>query len=97
MNIEVMSMTLTDLDKIEDYLLEDFDDFWSSSMLRQELENKQNLNSHYFVAKIDETIVGFIGLLIVLDEVTIMNMVTRKDKRNLRCCFLFIKIHYTFF
>ena len=83
MNIEITTMTLEDLAKIENDLTENFDDFWSFSILKQELENKQNLNSHYFVAKYEEEIVGFAGILFILDEVTIMNIVVHKEKRKL--------------
>ena len=53
-------MQISDIEKIKDCLLQDFDDFWSVSVLEQELENKQNLNSHYFVVKNnDDEIIGF--------------------------------------
>ena len=114
MNIKIEKMTLDDFEQIKDRLTDEFDNFWSPTMLKQELENKQNLNSHYFVAKVyssyfafnDETksipenklwhkdellennisaeeIVGFIGITIVLDEANIMNIVVKKNKRNL--------------
>lgn len=83
MNIEITSMTTDDLEKIKNCLLEDFDDFWSVSVLKQELENKQNLNSNYFVAKMQDKIVGFVGIITVIDEVTIMNIVVHKANRGL--------------
>lgn len=89
MNIEITEMLPTDLEEITNCLLTEFDDFWSPSVLMQELENKQNLNSHYFVAKtyIQNTskyeIAGFIGVLTIIDEMNIMNIVVRKSKRSL--------------
>ena len=87
MNIKIEKMTLDDFEQIKNCLTEEFDDFWSPTMLKQELENKQNLNSHYFVAKLIQSdlneIVGFAGITIVIDEVNIMNIVVKKDKRNL--------------
>ena len=87
MNIKIEKMTLDDFEQIQSCLIEEFDDFWSPTMLKQELENKQNLNSHYFVAKLIQSdlneIVGFAGITIVIDEVNIMNIVVKKDKRNL--------------
>ena len=83
MKIHISKMTLEDLVVIKDHLFEDFDDFWSYNVLRQELENNQNLNSQYFVAKLEDEIVGFAGILTIIDEVNIMNIVVRKDSRNL--------------
>ncbi len=87
LNIKIEKMTLDDFEQIKNCLTEEFDDFWSPTMLKQELENKQNLNSHYFVAKLIQSdlneIVGFAGITIVIDEVNIMNIVVKKDKRNL--------------
>lgn len=110
MELEITQMSLKDLEEIKPFLLEDFDDFWTPSVLKQELENKQNLNSHYFVVRqnspntflassatnvknthsaklannTSSTIVGFAGILTILDEVNIMNIVVKKDKRNLK-------------
>lgn len=83
MDIEITQMQLSDLEKIEDCLLEEFDDFWSTSILKQELKNKKQLNSHYFVAKQQDEIVGFAGILTIIDEINIMNIVVRKNKRHL--------------
>ena len=84
MDIEITKMQVSDLNKIKDCLLEDFDDFWSFSVLKQELENKQNLNSNYFVAKnAQNEVLAFIGILTIVDEVDIMNIVVKKDKRML--------------
>lgn len=83
MEIHISKMTLEDLNIIKDCLLEEFDDFWSYNVLKQELENNQNLNSQYFVAKLKEEVVGFVGILTIIDEVNIMNIVVRKNSRNL--------------
>lgn len=73
-------MNLQDLEDIKDCLLTDFDDFWSYNILKQELENGK---SKYFVLKQENEIIGFAGILLIIDEVNIMNIVVRKDKRNL--------------
>ena len=73
-------MTLDDFNKIKDVLISDFDDFWNVNTLEEELINE---NSYYLVAKIENQIVGFAGIKSVLDEADIMNIVTRKDKRNM--------------
>ena len=72
-------MNLQDLENIKDCLLTDFDNFWSYNILKQELENGK---SKYFVAKQENEIVGFAGILLIIDQVNIMNIVVKKDKRN---------------
>ena len=76
----ISEMNLQDLENIKDCLLTDFDDFWSYNILKQELENGK---SKYFVLKQENEIIGFAGILLIIDEVNIMNIVVRKDKRNL--------------
>ena len=58
----------------------EFDNFWNYEILKQEF---LNTNTTYIVAKQNETIVGFAGILTIVDEANIMNIVTKKDKRNL--------------
>lgn len=76
----ISEMNLQDLENIKDCLLTDFDDFWSYNILKQELENGK---SKYFVAKQENEIVGFAGILLIIDEVNIMNIVVKKGKRKL--------------
>lgn len=83
MEIKINKMQLEDLEKIQDCLLQEFDDFWSPTILKEELENSHNLNSYYFVAKHKNEILGFAGILTIIDEINIMNIVVRKNKRNL--------------
>ena len=75
----ISEMNLQDLENIKDCLLTDFDNFWSYNILKQELENGK---SNYFVAKQENEIVGFAGILLIIDQVNIMNIVVKKDKRN---------------
>ena len=76
----ISEMNLQDLEDIKDCLLTDFDDFWSYNILKQELGNGK---SKYFVVKQENIIVGFAGIMLIIDEVNIMNIVVKKDKRNL--------------
>ena len=78
-NIEITNMTISDLDSIKDILLEEFDDFWNYNVFKSELEND---NSKYIVAKLDDEIVGFAGIWVVIDEAHITNIVTKKSYRN---------------
>lgn len=75
----ISEMNLQDLENIKGCLLTDFDNFWSYNILKQELENGK---SKYFVAKQENEIVGFTGILLIIDQVNIMNIVVKKDKRN---------------
>ena len=80
-NFSISIMTLNDLDEIKNNLEKDFDDFWNYNIFKSELKNT---NSIYFVAKIDKRIIGFAGVLIVLDEADITNIVVKKDFRGKR-------------
>ena len=79
MDIKIEKMTLTDLDKIKNILTTDFDDFWNYNTLKDELEAK---NSHYVVAMLNNEIIGFAGIKIIIDEADIMNIVTKKAYQN---------------
>ncbi len=78
-NIEISPMTLNHLNEISDVLLSDFDNFWHFDILVDELNAK---NSTYIVAKLNQQIVGFAGIKILLDEADIMNVVVKKNFRN---------------
>lgn len=73
-------MNMSDLEEIKEILVSDFDDFWTYSILKDELNCS---SSHYIVAKLNNEIVGFCGIKIVLDSADIMNIVVKKDFRNL--------------
>lgn len=78
-NIEVTQMSIDDLENIKDVLQSEFDDFWNYNIFKSELTN---IFSKYVVAKQYNTIVGFAGMQIILDEATIMNIVTKATQRN---------------
>lgn len=77
--MEMHSMKLSDLEEIKNILQTDFDDFWNFEIFKEELVNN---NSSYLVLRYDNEIVCFGGIKIILDESNIMNIVTRKNKRN---------------
>lgn len=78
-NLEFSKMTLDDFNEIKDTLTAEFDDFWNSTTLENELSSP---TSYYLVAKLNNEIVGFAGIKIILDSADIMNVVTKKSKRN---------------
>ena len=77
-SIVISEMSETDLLYLKKSLNE-FDDFWTYNILEQEFNNS---NTTYIVAKKNDLVIGFAGLLMVVDEANIMNIVTKKDKRN---------------
>lgn len=79
MKVSLEKMTLSHLNSIN---LNDFDDFWTQSILEGELKSN---SSYYIIAKSENDIIGFAGIKFLLDEAHITNIVTKKDKRNLRC------------
>lgn len=78
MEISLEKMCLTHLNSIN---LNDFDDFWNQSILEGELKSD---SSYYIIAKFENDIIGFAGIKFLLDEAHITNIITRKDRRNLR-------------
>lgn len=78
-DVKISNMTISDFETILPILSSDFDDFWSSDTLRNELNNS---NSHYIVAKQNENIVGFAGIWKSVDDIHITNIVVKKDFRK---------------
>ena len=79
MNIDINEMIFDDIVAIEPNFSEKFDRLWSINILKNDFVED---HSKYIVAKIDNEIVGFAGIKIILDEADIMNIVTRVDKRG---------------
>ena len=72
-------MNLKDFEEIKDILVQEFDDFWTPSILESELKSE---NSKYIVVKEKGTIVGFAGLWFSPIDAEITNIVTKKTKRK---------------
>lgn len=79
MKIKIEKMTKEHLEQIKDILQEQFDEFWNSNVLNNELNNPL---SEYIVAICEEEVVGYAGLWQSIDEGHITNIVTKKDKRG---------------
>ena len=77
--ILISKMTIEDLENISSILQSDFDDFWNYNILSNELKST---NSIYIVAKLDDEIIGFAGITIILDESEINNIVIKKQCRK---------------
>ena len=78
-NIKILPMTLDDLEIIKTELVEKYDKFWTYGILKSEIVN---INSRYIVAKYKDEIVGFAGIKLILDEVNLMNIVVKKERRG---------------
>lgn len=79
MNLEIYNMTDYDLSLIKDILIDDFNDFWTYDVLQEELNNP---NSEYFVAKLENNILGFAGIWKAVDDVHITDIVVKKSNRQ---------------
>lgn len=76
----INEMSISHLEEIKDILSTEFDDFWTYSVFKSELENP---NSQYFVAIRNDEIVGFAGIWKAIDDMHITNIVTKIPKRHL--------------
>lgn len=79
MAIKIEKIHLNHLNELQEILISDFDDFWSFSTLKEEVENE---NSSYIIGKINNEIIGFAGLKKIFDQADIMNIVIKKTYRN---------------
>lgn len=79
MDFKIEKMTLDTLNSIQNILFTEFDNFWTYSAFKQELECE---NSYFIVAKNNNEIVGFAGLKVIIDEADIMNIVVKKSFRR---------------
>lgn len=78
-DVQILNMQTQDLDLIANNLESNFDNFWNYNVFKNELENG---NSKYLIAKIGNEIVGFAGIIPIVDEADISNIVVHKDFRN---------------
>lgn len=75
-SISIETMQTSDLDHLD---ISKFDDFWNIDILKDELKSQ---NSEFVCAKIENKVVGFAGIKIVLDTADIMNIAVREDYRR---------------
>lgn len=79
MEIDINVMTSEDIVSIEPNFSDNFDKFWSIDVLKHDFKDN---HSRYVVAKINNEIVGFAGIKIILDEADIMNIAVKINKRK---------------
>lgn len=79
-DLNISIMTLDDFYEIEPIFTTQFDNFWTTTNLKSELENT---NSKYIVAKLNKKIVGFAGVWFSVDDAHITNIVVNTNYRNM--------------
>ena len=75
-DISILEMSYTDLEKIK-LNYESFPNIWQYDVLQDDYND-----SKYIVIKQNEEIYGFAGFRTIFEEMEIMNIVTKQDKRN---------------
>lgn len=80
MNVHVSIMDENDIDDVLEISNLSFSSPWSRLSYEQELNNSL---AKYFVAKIDNKVVGFIGTWIIVDESHITNVAVHPNYRKL--------------
>ena len=75
-NLIIEDMKLSDLENLD---ISKFDDFWNIHILKEELTSE---TSHFICAKLENKIVGFAGIKIIVDEADIMNIAVKEDYRR---------------
>ena len=78
-NIIIRPMTIDDVDEVYKVEEDCFVDPWSKDSIRKELKNDL---ARYLVAKIDDKIVGYVGVWFVVDEGHITNVAVHSDYRG---------------
>lgn len=76
----IRQMELTDIDQVVDVEKAAFDTPWSEDIFYQEVVDNQF--AHYFVAEIDEVIIGYAGLWVVVDDAQITNIAITPSYRG---------------
>lgn len=77
--IKIEKMTKEDIDGILEVENSSFSVPWTRGSFEGEIKNSR---ANYLVAKIDEKIVGYVGVWIILDEGHITNVAVHKDYRS---------------
>lgn len=78
-NLIIEEMKENDIDGVFEVEKNCFEDYWSKDSFKKELSN--NL-AKYLVAKIDNKVVGYVGIWFVIDEGHITNVAVHEDYRG---------------
>lgn len=72
----IFELTKSDIEEIKKNYSK-FPNLWDFRKFEEDAKNAK-----YYIEKQNNEIIGFIGFKVILDEIEIMNIVTRQDKRN---------------
>ena len=78
-NLTIDMMTSKDIDGVFEVEKNCFEHHWSKDSFKKELRNE---NARYVVAKLDDKIVGYVGIWFILDEGHITNVAVHNDYRG---------------
>lgn len=80
-DIKIAPMTLKDLDRVLEIESRSYGNPWSRRAFVSELTD--NTYAHYYVAKLDDLIVGYVGMWVILEEAHITNIAVDPDYRRM--------------
>ena len=78
-NLIIEKMTSKDIDGVFEVEKSCFEHYWSKESFKKELTND---SARYLIAKIDDKVVGYVGIWLILDEGHITNVAVHKDYRG---------------
>ncbi|WP_091496272.1 ribosomal protein S18-alanine N-acetyltransferase [Amphibacillus marinus] len=71
-NVSIRAMELVDLDEVALIEVKSFTTPWSKALYQKELI--ENQFAHYYVIEVNQQVVGFCGVWLVLDEAQVTNI-----------------------
>lgn len=80
-NLVIEKMTSSDINGVYEVEKNCFTDHWSKDAFNKELKNDV---ANYLVAKINNKVVGYVGIWFVMDEGHITNVAVHSDYRGLK-------------
>lgn len=81
MDYTIAEMKIQDLQEIKNCLDTEYDNFWSYQTLESEINSESSI---YIIIKNNQNLIlGFTGIKVILDEAELMNIVVKKDFRNI--------------
>lgn len=78
-NLIIEEMTSKDIDGVFEVEKSCFEHYWSKESFKKELTND---SARYLISKIDDKIVGYVGIWLIIDEGHITNVAVHKDYRG---------------
>lgn len=80
--IIIRNMKIEDVDQVIEVEKASFSTPWTTNIFYQEIVDNQH--AHYFVIEVDEKIVGYVGMWIVIDDAQITNIAILPEHRGKR-------------